>query len=73
MQITRNGRELRHGDTVILVCATPLLAQWLEAVLDAVARLDGIESGARDERAETIAMIQAVMALRALKKEARQS
>jgi len=72
MQITRNGRELRHGDTVILVCATPLLAQWLEALLDAVARLDGVESGQRDERAETIAMIQALMALRQLEKEARQ-
>jgi hypothetical protein len=68
MQITRHNRDLKHGDTVIIVCATPLLAQWLEALLDAVARLDG--DG--DERAETIAMIQAVMALRQLEKEARQ-
>ena len=68
MQITRHNRELRHGDTAILVCATPLMAQWMESVLEAVARLDG--DG--DERAETIAMIQAVMALRALEKEARQ-
>jgi hypothetical protein len=68
MQITRNGKELRHGDTAIIVCATPLMAQWLEAVIDAVQRLDG--DG--DERAETIAMIQAVMALRAMEKEARQ-
>ena len=69
MQITRHNRELRHGDTAILVCATPLLAQWLEALLEAVQRLDG--DG--DERAETIAMIQAVMAMRQLEREARQS
>jgi hypothetical protein len=52
----------------VAIGTTPLMAQWLEALLDAVARLDG--DG--DERAETIAMIQAVMALRQLEKEARQ-
>ena len=68
MQITRRDWELVSGTRTIAVCANARIAQWIESLLEAVARLDG--NG--DERAETIAMIQAVMALRALEKEARQ-
>jgi hypothetical protein len=70
MQLTREGSELRHGGRLIIACRTPQMAQYIATMLDAVARLDGVESGARDERQETIAIIQAVMALRALEKEA---
>jgi len=70
MQLTREGSEIRHGGKLIIACRTPQMAQSLATVLDAVARLDGVDSGERDERAETIAIIQAVMALRQVEREA---
>ena len=70
MQLTREGSEIRHGGRLIIACRTPQMAQSLATVLDAVARLDGVDSGERDERAETIAIIQAVMALRQVEREA---
>jgi hypothetical protein len=70
MQLTREKSELRHGGRLIIACRTPQMAQSIEAVLDAVARLDAVESGERNERQETIAIIQAVMALRSLEREA---